>query len=44
MHCSRYFRVDWILIDQLAIGPAPKADRHVDRLHRGHQMHSQPLL
>ena len=34
MHCSRYFQVDWILIDQLAIGPAPKADRHVDRLHR----------
>ena len=26
------FKIDWILVDQLAIGPAPQADRHVDRL------------
>ena len=33
MQRSRYFRIDWVLVDQLAIGPAPKADRHLDRLH-----------
>ena len=32
MQRSRYFRIDWVLVDQLAIGPAPKADRHLDRL------------
>ncbi len=26
------FRVDWVLVDELAIGPAPSADRHLDRL------------
>ena len=32
MQRSRYFRVNWVLIDQLAIGPAPRAERHLDRL------------
>ena len=32
MQRSRYFRIDWVLIDELAIGPAPRADRHLDRL------------
>ncbi|MEE2696606.1 MAG: dual specificity protein phosphatase [Cyanobacteriota bacterium] len=32
MQRSRYFRIDWVLIDQLAIGPAPRAERHLDRL------------
>ena len=32
MQRSRYFRIDWVLVDQLAIGPAPRADRHLDRL------------
>ena len=26
------FRIDWVLVDELAIGPAPKATRHLDRL------------
>lgn len=26
------FRMDWVLVDELAIGPAPSADRHLDRL------------
>jgi protein-tyrosine phosphatase len=26
------FRVDWVLVDELAIGPAPRAERHLDRL------------
>ena len=26
------FRIDWVLVDELAIGPAPRADRHLDRL------------
>lgn len=26
------FRIDWVLVDELAIGPAPSADRHLDRL------------
>ena len=32
MQRSRYFRVDWVLVDQLAIGPAPKTDQHLERL------------
>ena len=32
MQRSRYFRIDWVLIDQLAIGPAPRTERHLDRL------------
>ena len=32
MQHSRYFRIDWVLVDQLAIGPAPRAERHLDRL------------
>lgn len=27
------FRIDWVLADQLAVGPAPRAERHVERLH-----------
>ena len=34
MQRSRYFRIDWVLVDQLAIGPAPRAERHLDRLRR----------
>lgn len=26
------FRIDWVLVDELAIGPAPRAQRHLDRL------------
>lgn len=26
------FQIDWVLVDELAIGPAPSADRHLDRL------------
>ena len=29
---ARYFQVDWVLIDELAIGPAPRKQRHLDRL------------
>ena len=32
MPISRYFRIDWLLVDELAIGPAPRAERHIDRL------------
>ena len=32
MQPSRYFRIDWVLVDQLAIGPAPRAERHLDRM------------
>ena len=32
MQRSRYFRIDWVLIDELAIGPAPRTERHLDRL------------
>ena len=32
MQRSRYFRIDWVLVDQLSIGPAPRAERHLDRL------------
>jgi hypothetical protein len=28
----RRFRLDWVLVEELAIGPAPRADRHLDRL------------
>ncbi len=31
MRSSR-FRIDWVLVDELAIGPAPRATRHLDRL------------
>ena len=30
---ERRFRLDWVLVEELAIGPAPRADRHLDRLH-----------
>ena len=26
------FCIDWVLVDELAIGPAPRATRHLDRL------------
>ena len=26
------FRIDWVLVDELAIGSAPRAPRHLDRL------------
>ena len=26
------FRIDWVLTNDLAIGPAPRADRHLQRL------------
>ncbi len=26
------FRIDWVLVDELAIGPAPRAERHLPRL------------
>jgi hypothetical protein len=26
------FRMDWVLVQELAVGPAPRADRHLDRL------------
>ena len=26
------FRIDWVLTNDLAIGPAPRADRHLKRL------------
>jgi len=29
----RRFRLDWVLVEELAIGPAPRADRHLDRLY-----------
>jgi hypothetical protein len=31
MPASR-FRVDWVLVQELAIGPAPRAERHLERL------------
>ena len=30
MQRSRYFQVDWVLIDELAIGPAPRKQRHLE--------------
>ena len=35
MRGSRYFQIDWVLVDELAIGPAPRAERHIDRLREG---------
>jgi predicted protein tyrosine phosphatase len=32
MQRSRYFLIGWVLVDQLAIGPAPRTERHLDRL------------
>lgn len=26
------FRIDWVLVNELAIGPAPRAERHLQRL------------
>ena len=26
------FRLDWVLVHELALGPAPRAERHLDRL------------
>ena len=31
-HSGQRFRIDWVLINDLAIGPAPRADRHLQRL------------
>jgi len=28
------FRISWVLVDELAVGPAPRAERHLDRLER----------
>ncbi|MCT0213195.1 MULTISPECIES: protein-tyrosine phosphatase family protein [Synechococcales] len=28
------FRISWVLTDALAVGPAPRAERHLDRLQR----------
>ena len=33
MKSSRHFRIDWVLVDQVAIGPAPRTQLHLDRLH-----------
>ena len=32
MQSSLHFHIDWVLVDQLAIGPAPRAERHLDCL------------
>ena len=29
---ARRFRLDWVLVEDLAVGPAPRAERHLDRL------------
>jgi hypothetical protein len=29
------FRVDWVLVQELAVGPAPRAERHLHRLTEG---------
>ena len=29
----RCFRIDWVLLDALAVGPAPRATRHLQQLH-----------
>ncbi len=29
---QRRFCIDWVLVNELAIGPAPRAERHLDRL------------
>ncbi len=29
---GRRFRLAWVLVEELAIGPAPRAERHLDRL------------
>ena len=29
---GRRFQIDWVLVEELAIGPAPRAERHLDRL------------
>ena len=29
---QRRFKLSWVLIDELAVGPAPKAERHLDYL------------
>jgi predicted protein tyrosine phosphatase len=26
------FRIDWVLVNELAVGPAPRTERHLDRL------------
>jgi protein-tyrosine phosphatase len=26
------FRIDWVLVNELALGPAPRAERHLERL------------
>jgi predicted protein tyrosine phosphatase len=31
-HTRSRFRIDWVLVNELAIGPAPRAERHLDRL------------
>ena len=30
------FRIDWVLVNELAIGPAPRAARHLDQLQEQH--------
>ena len=32
MSPQQRFRIDWVLVDELAIGPAPRAERHLPRL------------
>lgn len=27
------FRIDWVLVNAIAVGPAPRAERHLKRLH-----------
>ena len=34
MKRGRYFRIDWVLVDQLAIGPAPLFERHLHLLYK----------
>ena len=29
---SSRFRISWVLVNELAVGPAPRAERHLDRL------------
>jgi hypothetical protein len=32
---AQRFRFDWVLNQQLAVGPAPRAERHLQRLQQG---------
>ena len=42
MRRSRYFRIDWVLVDQLAIGPAPRAERFL--INEADVLRFQPLF